>query len=126
MTKRIFRGAYVMTTTRLYVLDGDHLVALEDCSPKCDLLVSEGMILLVKGKGICVFTEDGRPLGIALTKAPIRREGFDNGGVVAETRTHRWRFRRIRAASEERNNVQRGVRPCSATSALTTRQMDDL
>ena len=88
---------YVMTTTRLYVLDGDRLIALHDCSPKCDLLVSGGMVLLVEGKGVSVFTEDGRPLGIALTKAPIRRAYVHNGAVVVETRTQRGSFRGIRA-----------------------------
>tara|TARA_R110002124_G_scaffold72809_3_gene195554 strand:- start:135 stop:2129 length:1995 start_codon:yes stop_codon:yes gene_type:complete len=84
---------YVMTTTRLYVLDGDRLVALEDCAPKCDLLVSRGMVLLVENKGVRVFTEDGRPLGTALTKAPIRRAYVNDGEVVIETRTLRGRFR---------------------------------
>ncbi len=95
---------YVMTTTRLYVLDGDSLVALQDCSPKCDLLVSGGMILLVEGKGIRVFTEDGWPLGIALTKAPIRRAYVDNGDVVVETRTQRGRFRGISAIPKRRSD----------------------
>ena len=87
-----------MTTTRLYVLDGDRLIALHDCSPKCDLLVSGGMVLLVEAKGVRVFTEDGQPLGIALTKAPIRRAYVHNGAVVVETRTQRGSFRGIRAA----------------------------
>lgn len=95
---------YVMTTTRLYVLDGDRMVALEDCSPKCDLLVIEGMVLLVEGKGIRLFTEDGRRLGIALTKAPIRRAYVDNGDLVVETRTQRGRFRGIRAAPKRRSD----------------------
>lgn len=98
---------YVMTTTRLYVLDGDRLVALEDCSPKCDLLVSGGMVLLVEGKGIRVFTEDGRPLGVALTKAPIRRAYVDEGELVIETRMQRGRFCGIRAAPKGRGNVRR-------------------
>ena len=51
----------------------------------------------VEGKGVRVFTEDGRPLGIALTKAPIRRAYVDNGDVVVETRTQRGSFRGIRA-----------------------------
>lgn len=89
---------YVMTTTRLYVLDGDRLVALEDCSPKCDLLVSEGMVLLLENKGVRVFTEDGQPLGIALTKAPIRRAYVEQGNVVIETRTQRGHFRGVRPA----------------------------
>lgn len=95
---------YVMTTTRLYVLDGDRLIALQDCSPKCDLLVSGGMVLLVEGKGVRVFTEDGRPLGIALTKAPIRRAYVHNGAVVVETRTQRGRFRGIRAVPKRHSD----------------------
>jgi len=88
---------YVMTTTRLYVLDGDRLVALLDCSPKCDLLVNGGMVLLVEDKGIRVLTEDGRPLGVALTKAPIRRAYLYDGDLVVETRTQRGRFRGLRS-----------------------------
>jgi hypothetical protein len=97
---------YVMTTTRLYVLDGDRLVALEDCSAKCDLLVSGGMVLLVEGKGVRVFTEDGRLIGVALTKAPIRRAYVDEGELVIETRTHRGRFRGARAEPERRSEEQ--------------------
>lgn len=89
---------YVMTTTRLYVLDGDRLVALEDCSAKCDLLVGGGIVLLVESKGVRVFAEDGRPLGIALTKAPIRRAYVDDGDLIIETRTQRGRFRGARPA----------------------------
>ena len=88
---------YVMTTTRLYVLDGDRMVALEDCSAKCDLLVGGGMVLLVESKGVRVFAEDGRPLGIALTKTPIRRAYVDETDLVVETRTHRGRFRGVGA-----------------------------
>ena len=98
---------YVMTTTRFYVLDGDRLVALQDCSPKCDLLVSGGMVLLVEDKGIRVFTEDGRLLGVALTKAPIRRAYVFEGELVIETRTQRGRFRGVRPAPEGRSNVYR-------------------
>lgn len=88
---------YVMTATRLYVLDGDRLVALLDCSPKCDLLVNGGMVLLVEDKGVRVLTEDGRPLGVALTKAPIRRAYLYDGDLVVETRTQRGRFRGLRS-----------------------------
>ncbi len=87
---------YVMTTTRLYVLNGDCLVALEDCPDKCDLLVFEEQVLVVEAKGVRVFTHDGRPLGIALTKAPIRRAYVEEGDLIIETRTHRGRFRGIR------------------------------
>ena len=88
---------YVMTTTRLYVLDGDRLMALLDCSPKCDLLVYGGMVLLVEDKGIRVLTEGGRPLGVALTRAPIRRAYLYDGDLVVETRTQRGRFRGLRS-----------------------------
>lgn len=84
---------YVMTTTRLYVLDGDRLVALHDCSAKCDLIVSEGIVLLIEEKGLRVLTDDGRALGIALSKAPIRRAYLSDGELVVETRTQRGRFR---------------------------------
>jgi hypothetical protein len=97
---------YVMTTTRLYVLNGDRLVALEDCSGKCDLLVCGEQVLLVEAKGVRVFTQDGKPLGIALTKAPIRRAYVEEGDLVIETRTHRGRFRGIRSASKGHGIVQ--------------------
>ena len=85
---------YVMTATRLYVLDGDSLVALEDCTAKCDLLVGGGLVVLIEAKGVRVFTEDGRAVGLALTKAPIRRAYVDDDTLVVETRTQRGRFRR--------------------------------
>ncbi len=85
----------VMASTRLYVLDEDRLVALEDCSAKCDLPVCGERVLLVKANGVRVFAHDGRALGIALTKAPIRRTYVEDGDLVIETRIHRGRFRGI-------------------------------
>ncbi len=90
------RHLYIQTFTRLYVLEGDRLVGLQDCTTKCDLLVDEGLVLLVENKGVRVLTEAGRPLGVALTKAPIRRAGIENGELVIETRTHRGRFSSFR------------------------------
>ncbi|MFT7445825.1 MAG: hypothetical protein ACI9LZ_000733 [Glaciecola sp.] len=87
------RYLYIQTFARLYVLEGDRLVGLQDCTTKCDLLVEEGLILLVENKGVRVLTEGGRPLGVALTKAPIRRAGIKDGVLIVETRTHRGRFR---------------------------------
>ena len=86
------RYLYIQTFTRLYVLEGHRLVGLQDCTTKCDLLVDEGLVLLVENKGVRVLTEAGRPLGVALTKAPIRRAGIEDGVLVVETRTHRGRF----------------------------------
>jgi PAS domain-containing protein len=86
------RHLYIQTFTRLYVLEGDRLVGLQDCTTKCDLLVDEGLVLLVEDKGVRVLTEAGRPLGVALTKAPIRRVGIEDGVLIVETRTHRGRF----------------------------------
>jgi len=86
------RYLYIQTFTRLYVLDGDRLVALQDCTTKCDLLVDEGMVLLVENKGVRVFTEAGGAIGVILTKAPIRRTGIEHGDLVIATRTHRGRF----------------------------------
>ena len=88
---------YIMTATRLYVLQEDRLMALEDCASKCDLLVDGGLVLLVETKGVRVLTEDGRALGIALTKAPIRRAYVDEGDLVIETRTQRGRFHGLRS-----------------------------
>ena len=87
---------YIQTFTRLYVLDGDRLVGLQDCTTKCDLMVDEGMVLLVENKGVRVLSETGRALGMALTKSPIRRAGIENGVLVIETRTHRGRFSGLR------------------------------
>lgn len=86
------RYLYIQTFTRLYVLNGDRLVGLQDCTTKCDLLVDEGMVLLVENKGVRVLSENGSPLGVALTKAPIRRAAVENGKLVIETRTHRGRL----------------------------------
>ncbi|MDQ2092302.1 J domain-containing protein [Marimonas arenosa] len=83
---------YIQTFTRLYVLDGDRLVGLQDCTTKSDLLVDEGMVLLVENKGVRVLSETGRALATVLTKAPIRRAGIEKGELVIETRTHRGRF----------------------------------
>jgi PAS domain-containing protein len=90
------RHLYIQTFTRLYVLEGDRLVGLQDCTTKCDLLVDEGLVLLVENNGVRVLTGAGRPLGVALTKAPIRRAGIEDGVLVVETRTHRGRFSSLR------------------------------
>lgn len=90
------RHLYIQTFTRLYVLEGDRLVGLQDCTTKCDLLVNGGVVLLVENKGVRVLTEAGRPLGVVLTKAPIRRAGIEDGVLVVETRTHRGRFSGLR------------------------------
>lgn len=92
LTGETDRHLYIQTFTRLYVLEGDRLVGLQDCTTKCDLLVDEGVVLLVENKGVRVLTEAGRPLGVVLTKAPIRRAGIEDGVLVVETRTHRGRF----------------------------------
>ena len=91
---------YIQTPTRLYVLEEDRLVGLQDCTTKCDLLVDEGLVLLVENKGVRVLTEAGRPLGIALTKAPIRRAEIVDCTLVVETRTHRGQFRGLSVSSE--------------------------
>ncbi|WP_238367696.1 hypothetical protein [Mesobacterium pallidum] len=70
----------------------DRLVGLQDCTTKCDLLVEEGLVLLVENQRVRVLTVSGRPLGVALTKATIRRAGIEDGVLVVETRTHRGRF----------------------------------
>ena len=54
------------------------------------------MVILVENKGVRVLSETGRDLGTALTKAPIRRAGIENGVLVIETRTHRGRFSGLR------------------------------
>lgn len=90
------RHLYIQTFTRLYVLEGDRLVGLQDCTTKCDLLVEENLVLLVENKGVRVLTDAGRPLGVVLTKAPIRRAGIEDGVLVVETRTHRGRFSGLR------------------------------
>lgn len=97
---------YVMTTTLLYVLAGHRIVALEDCSAKCDLLVGGGVVLLVESKGVRVFAEDSLPLGIAITKTPIRWAFVDDRELVIETLTHRGRFRCIVVGSSAPRNCQ--------------------
>lgn len=91
---------YIMTATRLYVLDDERLVALEDCSGKSDLLVERDRVLLIEERGVRVLSADGRRLGIALTKAPIRRAYFDSDELVIETRTERGRFCRLHEKSK--------------------------
>lgn len=109
------RYLYIQTFTRLYVLEGDRLVGLQDCTTKCELLVDEGLVLLVENKGVRVLTETGRPLGVALTKAPIRRAGIEDGVLVVETRTHRGRFSNLRGVARERHS-----RPSWSTAVSVT------
>lgn len=94
------RFLYLATATRLYVLKGNQLIGLADRSRKSDLLIEGGMVMMVEEKGVRVLTADGHSLGVALTKAPIRRAYFEGSDLVIETRTHRGRYRGMRKAAE--------------------------
>lgn len=97
------RYLYIHTFTRLYVLEGNSLVGLQDCTTKCDLL-DEGLVLLVENKGVRVLTEAGRPLGVALTKAPIRRLGIEGGACSRNANPSRLVHQPYGVAREQRRS----------------------
>ena len=80
---------YLLTDTRLYVLEGDRLHALVDVFDAGDLLIAELGFGLLETKSFTWFSPSGRSLGAVRTKEPIRRVLTTPAGLIIETRQHR-------------------------------------
>jgi hypothetical protein len=80
---------YILTATRLYVLQGDKLQALVDVFDQGRLVIAHKGFGLLQPKSLRWFTPDGLELGEVQTKDPIRRAFFGSEGLVVETRSHR-------------------------------------
>jgi DnaJ domain len=80
---------YILTATRLYVLQGDKLQAFLDVFDQGRLVVAHKGFGLLQSKSLRWFTPDGLELGAIQTKDPIRRAFYGGEGLVVETRSHR-------------------------------------
>jgi hypothetical protein len=82
---------YILTDTRLYVLDGDRLEALVDVYGASDVVVGDRGFALLEPKAVTWYTPTGRRVGSVETKDPLRRVLSTTQGLVVETRQHRAR-----------------------------------
>ncbi len=80
---------YLLTDTRLYVLAGERLEGVIDVFDRGELLLADRGFGLLGTKLFTWFSPEGRRIGGASTKDPIRRVFSADSGVVIETRQHR-------------------------------------
>lgn len=83
------RHLYILTDTRLYVLDGDRLIALHDVFDQGRLIVGNSGFGLLETKAFSWHTPTGERVGGVQTKDPIRRVFRTNAGLIVETRQNR-------------------------------------
>ncbi|HYM76086.1 MAG TPA: J domain-containing protein [Candidatus Dormibacteraeota bacterium] len=80
---------FILTDTRLYILQQDQLVALVDVLGQGKLIIGDRGFGLLQTKQFQWFTHTGQLLGEVKTRDPIRRTYSGAEGLVVETRTHR-------------------------------------
>jgi hypothetical protein len=80
---------YLMTDTRLYILQEDSLIALMDIFDSGELIVAQTGFGLLQKKLFRWFGQDGTHLGTVSTRNPIRWVYYTPQGMVVETRQHR-------------------------------------
>jgi len=83
---------YLLTDTRLYVLQAGALVALVDVSEGGDLIVTQTGFGLLEKKRFRFFDEEGALIATVLSKSPLRRVYRNADTMIVETRTHRLRI----------------------------------
>lgn len=80
---------YLLTDTRLYILQNERLVRLLDIFEEGELVVGQTGFGLLEKKRFRWFTEEGDLVGSVLTNNPIRRVHSTPTGLVVETRQRR-------------------------------------
>lgn len=80
---------FILTDTRLYILQQDQLVALVDVLGQGKLIIGDRGFALLQTKRFQWFTHTGQLLGEVKTRDPIRKTYSGAEGLVVETRTHR-------------------------------------
>jgi hypothetical protein len=80
---------YLLTDTRLYVIRGDSLETLIHIPVTRELIVTRNGFGLLESKRLRWFSKDGLPTATILSKEPIRRLYYSDGGLVVETRQRR-------------------------------------
>lgn len=82
---------YLLTDTRLYVLQNDALITLVDISKGGDIIVAQTGFGLIEKKRFRWFNEIGTHSGTVTSKDPLRRVYQKSGELIVETRTRRLR-----------------------------------
>ena len=80
---------YLLTDTRLYVLNNESLHALIDVFDGGDLVIAQTGFGLIEKKRLRWFREDGHYLGSVVSKAPLRRVYSVGNRMIVETRQRR-------------------------------------
>jgi hypothetical protein len=80
---------YLLTDTRLYVLQSEALHAIVDTFDGGDFIVAQTGFGLLEKNRIRWFFEDGTYLGSVISKEPIRRVYSTTRGMAVETRQRR-------------------------------------
>jgi hypothetical protein len=83
---------YLLTDTRLYILQDRSLVRLIDVFDEGMLVLGQTGFGLLEKRRFRWFTEEGDLVGAVLTKSPIRRVHSTPKGLVVETRERRARI----------------------------------
>lgn len=96
---------YLLTDTRLYVLQDDTLHALVDTFDGGDLIVAQTAFGLLEKKRLRWFRDDGRHLGTVLSKDPIRRVYTTGKGMVVESRQRRAHIQGVPTWWEQRKEL---------------------
>lgn len=82
---------YLLTDTRLYVLEEDRLTAVVDVFEKGKLIIGDTGFGFLDSKSFSWFTPSGARLGVLRARDPIRRVMSTQQGLLVETRQHRVR-----------------------------------
>lgn len=82
---------YLLTDTRLYVLEGDRLAALVDVFDQGELIIGDTGFGLLDSKSFSWFSPTGARLGVIQSRDPIRRVMSTQEGLLVETRQQRVR-----------------------------------
>ena len=80
---------YVLTGTRLYILENGNLLRLVDIFGQGDLIFTQTGFILVASKTLRWFNANGDLIGEINADDPIRRVYPTREGLVVETRQHR-------------------------------------
>lgn len=82
---------YLLTDTRLYVIEASRLTALVDVFDQGELIIGDTGFGLLESKSFSWFSPTGSRLGVIRSRDPIRRVMSTQQGLLVETRQHRVR-----------------------------------
>ncbi|MDD4896996.1 MAG: DnaJ domain-containing protein, partial [Atribacterota bacterium] len=80
---------YLLTDTRLYILEEDKLISIIDVYDEGSLVMAETGFGLLQAKKFQWFNKTGKLEGTLLTNNPIRKVLFSNNQLIIETRQRR-------------------------------------